>query len=147
MMNNDNTITEQTLLYGYIGENAMSSRFPATVNKLFKNRSVNAMVIPMNIRPDDLVFTVSQMRTSKLNGAIIATEYQEEVANLLDEGSDAVKKEGYCDSIQLRNGQLLGDVIATRSLQKYAEHPEITNDIAINALAYYFFELITGEPL
>jgi shikimate 5-dehydrogenase len=118
-----------------------------TVNKLFKARSVNAMMIPMNIRPDDVTFTVSQMRNSKLNGAIIGTEYQEETYSLADEISDEAEKGGYCDLIMIENGRLIGDLIAHRALDRYAEHPDLTENVAMMATCYYFFELVTGERL
>jgi len=144
-MNLDNSISVETKLFGFIAENAHSNRFSVSVNKLFKANNVNAMVIPMNIRPDDLVFTISQMRYSKLNGAMIASEYQEEVLALLDEGNDAVKESGYCDFIRIANGKLLGELITPRALEKFANTFE--NDIALNALTHYFYELITGENL
>lgn len=143
MMNNDNSITMETLLYGFIAENAHSNRFSVTVNKLFKTNAVNAMVIPMNIRPDDVAFTISQMRSSKLNGALISSEYQEDVFSLLDDMSSLVQESGYCDFIRIQNGKLFGELITPAALEKFAETFE--NDIALNALSHYFYELITGE--
>jgi len=143
MMNNDNSITTETLLYGFIAENAHSNRFSVTVNKLFKTNAVNAMVIPMNIRPDDAAFTISQMRSSKLNGALISSEYQEEAFGLLDSMSNTVVESGYCDFIRIENGKLMGELIAPAALEKFADTFE--EDIAINALSYYFYELTTGE--
>ncbi len=145
MMNNDNTITAETALYGYIAENAQSHRFAVTVNKLFKETAVNAMVIPMNIRPDDVAFTVSQMRSSKLNGAVIANEYQAEAFDLLDDASEAVKSHGYCDFIRIEDGRLIGDLITPAALEKYAESGDFVDDIALMATSRYFYELVTGE--
>jgi len=147
MMNNDNAINLETKLFGYIAENAQSSRLAVTVNKLFKEHAVNAMMIPMNIRPDDVTFTISQMRSSKLNGAIIGTEYQEETFALLDQKSVQCENEMYCDLIMIEEGRLCGDVIANRALERYAEHPELTENVALMATCYYFYELVTGERL
>lgn len=143
MMNNDNSITTQTRLYGFIAQEAHSSRFSVTVNKLFKGNGINAMAIPMNIRPDDVAYTISQMRSSKLSGAVISTEYQEEAFGLLDHASSLAEESGYCDFIRIENGQLFGELIASHALEKYADI--FDNDIALNALSYYFYELITGE--
>lgn len=145
MMNNDNAITTETLLYGYIAENAHSSRMSVSVNKLFKANSVNAMMIPMNIRPDDVSFTISQMRGSKLNGAIIASEYQEEAFGLLDESSDDVKTNEICDFIRIVEGKLHGELIVQKALERYTDM--FNEDIALNAMSYYFYDLITGENL
>lgn len=143
MMNNDNSITVETKLFGFIAQEAHSNRFSVSVNKLFKTSGVNAMVIPMNIRPDDLAFTISQMRTSKLNGAVISTEYQEEAFDLLDSRSGEVEGSGICDFIRIENGMLLGELIMPVALEKFAE--SYNEDIALQSLCRYFYELTTGE--
>jgi shikimate 5-dehydrogenase len=143
MMNNDNSITAETQLFGYIAENAQSSRFATVTNKRFKENGVNAMVIPMNIRPDDVAFTVSQMRSSKLTGAVIGNEYQEEAFALLDEATVASAAERYCDFIRIEGGRLIGYLITPAALEKYAE--EFAEDIALMATSRYFYELVTGE--
>jgi len=145
MMNNDNSITSETKLFGFIAEEAHSSRFSSAVNKLFKGSGINAMVIPMNIRPDDIVFTLSQMRYSKLSGAIIATEYQEDAAALVDAVSDSAEEEGIVDLIWIENNQLYGDLIMPRALDKYAESENFKDDIAMRSLCHYFYDLTTGE--
>lgn len=145
MMNNDNSITVETKLFGFIAEEAHSNRFSSMVNKLFKENGINAMVIPMNIRPDDLVFTISQMRHSKLSGAIIGSEYQEEALSLVDGVSDGTQKSGLVDFIRIENNTLFGDIIMPLALEKYAEIEEFKDDIALRSHCRYFYELIRGE--
>jgi shikimate 5-dehydrogenase len=145
MMNDDNSITVETALYGYIAEEAHSSRFCAIVNKLFKGNNVNAMAIPMNIRPDDVTFTISQMRTSKLSGAVISMEYQEEAYGLLDNASEASREAGYSDFIRILDGKLVGELIMPSALEKFAQSDEFHDDIALNSMTRYFYELTTGE--
>jgi shikimate 5-dehydrogenase len=147
MMNNDNSITVETALYGYIAEEAHSSRFSAVVNKLFKGNNVNAMMIPMNIRPDDVTFTISQMRSSKLAGAVIGMEYQEEAFGLLDDTSATAQASGYCDFIRIVDGKLIGELIMPSALEKFAQSDDFQEDIALNSLTRYFYELTTGEYL
>lgn len=144
-MNNDNSITTETFLYGYIAEEAHSSRFSVSVNKLFKQNGINAMVIPMNIRPDDVAFTISQMRGSKLNGAVISGEYQEEAFGLLDSAAESAKLSGICDFIRIEEGKLHGDLLINKALEKFAESGEFKEDIALHSLCHYFYELTTGE--
>ncbi len=144
-MNDDNSITVETALYGYIAEEAHSSRFCAIVNKLFKGNNVNAMAIPMNIRPDDVTFTISQMRSSKLSGAVISMEYQEEAFELLDNASVASQEAGYCDFIRIVDGKLIGELIMPQALERFAQSDAFQDDIALNCLTHYFYELTTGE--
>ncbi|OHD91166.1 MAG: hypothetical protein A2552_07290 [Sulfuricurvum sp. RIFOXYD2_FULL_44_160] len=145
MMNNDNTITVATKLYGYIAENAHSSRFSVTLNKLYKENGIDAMMIPMNIRSDDVAFTISQMRSSKLSGAIIGSEYQEEALSLVDEASDSAQEGGYCDFIRIHEGKLIGDLIMTRALERYADRDDFEDEIAMRSQCHYFYDLTTGE--
>lgn len=144
-MNDDNSITVETALYGYIADEAHKSRFCTIVNKLYKANSANAMAIPMNIRPDDVTFTISQMRTSKLSGAVISMEYQEEAYGLLDNASEASRDAGYCDFIRILDGKLLGELIMPLALKKFAQSDEFQDDIALNSITRYFYELTTGE--
>lgn len=145
MMNNDNSITSETKLFGFIAEEAHSNRFSSMVNKLFKGSGINAMVIPMNIRPDDIVFTLSQMRHSKLSGAVIAAEYQEEAFALLDTVSAIAEEQGIVDLIWIENNELRGDLIMPKALDKYAEDETFKDDIALRSLCHYFYDLIRGE--
>lgn len=145
MMNNDNSITVETKLFGFIAEEAHSNRLSSMANKLFKADEINAMVIPMNIRSDDLIFTISQMRHSKLSGALIASEYQSEVFSLIDALSDSAKEGELVDLIRIENNTLYGDLIMPRALERYAENEDFKDDIALRALCRYFYDLIRGE--
>lgn len=145
MMNNDNSITVESKLFGFIAEEAHSNRFSSMVNKLFKSDGFNAMVIPMNIRPDDLVFTISQMRHSKLNGAVLGSEYQEEVFSLMDNLSNEANEAGLVDFIRIENGTLFGELIMPEALKRYAEREDFKDDIALRALSHYFYDLIRGK--
>lgn len=145
MMNNDNSINVETKLFGYIAENAQSSQFSNQANQLFKQDKINSMVIPMNIKFDDLFFTIAQMRHSKLSGAIISREFQEEVFCILDDMTDQVKDNGYCDVVYVSNGKLIGDLLMPRALEKYAESGKFNEDIGLMSHVYYFYETIKGE--
>ena len=110
-MNADNSITNQTKLFGLIAEEAMKNRLFAVLNKLIKPE---AMMIPMNIRPDDFYFTVANMKKSHVNGAYIAKEYQSDVLDLLDEKDELVEAYGRCDFV-LREGEKLKGFLAEKN--------------------------------
>ncbi len=116
MMNNENQISKQTLLFGYIGEHAGMSRFSTICNKMFKKNSDNAMIIPMNIREDDFFFTVSNMKKSHVNGAVISNEYVKKTLEILDSSSELVKRSGMCDIVFKEGEKLRGDIFTTRVL-------------------------------
>ena len=116
MMNNSNQISKQTKLFGYIGEHAGVSRFSAILNKMFKENSDDVMMIPMNIREDDFFFTLSNMKKSHVNGAIISNEYVNETVEILDEASGLVKRTGMCDIVFKDGDKLKGDLFSIRVL-------------------------------
>ncbi|MCD4668290.1 MAG: hypothetical protein K8R44_06855 [Sulfurimonas sp.] len=116
MMNNDNQISKQTKLFGFLGEHAGVSRFSVLSNKMFKENSDDIMMIPMNIREDDLFFTLSNMKKSQVNGAVISNEYVKHAVEILDSSSGLVKRTGMCDIIFKDGDKLRGDLFGTRVL-------------------------------
>ncbi|MFA6196257.1 MAG: hypothetical protein WC656_06410 [Sulfurimonas sp.] len=116
MMNNENTISKQTKLYGFIGEHAGASRLSALVNKMFKASGEDAMMIPMNIREDDFFFTLSGMKKSQVDGAVISNEYVSNAVEILDEASSLVKRSGMCDIVFKEGEKLRGDIFGMRVL-------------------------------
>jgi shikimate 5-dehydrogenase len=116
MMNNENQISKKTKLFGYIGEHASVSRFSALLNKAFKVNSDDTMMIPMNIREDDFFFTLSNMKKSHVDGAIISNEYVTKSVEILDVASSLVTRTGMCDIVFKDGDKLRGDVFTTRVL-------------------------------
>lgn len=116
MMNNENQISRQTKLFGFIGEHAGVSRFSAVINKSFKENSDDFMMIPMNIREDDFYFTLSNMKQSHVDGSVISSEFTEKTVELLDEASGLVKRSGMCDIVFKEGDKLKGDVFSVRVL-------------------------------
>ena len=119
MMNDNNQISKQTKLFGYIGEFAGVNRFSAVINKKFKENGDDVMMIPMNIRADDLYFTVSNMKESHVNGAVISSEYVTDVLDLLDSSNAMVQRSGMCDIIYKEGKTLRGDIFSIRVLTEY----------------------------
>lgn len=115
-MNDANEISKKTKLFGYIGEHAGVSRFSAVINKKFKENSNDTMMIPMNIREDDFFFTLSNMKKSHVDGAVISGEYTKQVVELLDKKSGLVERSGMCDIVFKEGEELRGDVFSIRVL-------------------------------
>ena len=115
-MNDANEIDTQSLLFGFLAEYAQQNRFSVTLNRYFKENGDNAMCIPMNIRPDDIYFTVAGLREAKLNGVALGAEYVEGVVEQLQYQSDEVKACGFCDTIIVKNGELYGEVASGRAI-------------------------------
>jgi shikimate 5-dehydrogenase len=136
MMNNENQISKETKLFGYIGEHAGVSRFSAISNKLYKTDGFDAMMIPMNIREDDLYFTVANMKKSHVNGAVISSEYVSDVLEIMDDASSIAKRSGMCDIIFRVGDTLEGDVFSMRVLTEHLKDMNISK-VAIIGTNHY----------
>ncbi len=129
-MNADDQIRPQTKLFGLIAEHASPNRLFVAVNKHIRAEGCDAMMIPMNIRPDDIYFTLANMKKSHVNGAYIAKEYQEAAVELLDEADEFVEVYGRCDFVVRegqkligtyleKNGTVTGEALAETIFQTY----------------------------
>ena len=136
MMNDKNEISKVTKLFGYIGEFAGVSRFSAVSNKMFKQNSVDAMMIPMNIREDDLYFTVSNMKKSQVNGAVISSEYVDKILDTLDSASSMVTRSGMCDIVYREGETLRGDIFSIRVLTEHLKDI-MASKIAVIGVNHY----------
>ncbi len=121
MMNDANTISKKTNLYGFIAVEAQQNRFSVTLNRLLKAKSDDAMMIPMNIREDDFYFTLTNMKKSHVNGAVLGEEFQKDILDILDVSSPLVDQSGFCDIVILKEGKLYGDIIAASTLMSFVE--------------------------
>ena len=129
MMNDKDELKNSSKAFGYIGEHAGVSRFSAVINKMFKENSKDAMMFPMNIREDDLYFTLSNMKKSKVDGAVISNEYVTQVVDILEKPSEIVRRSGMCDIIFKEGETLRGDIFSSRVLTEHLK------DIAISKIA------------
>lgn len=120
-MNEANQITNATRLYGFIAEEAQQNRFAVTLNKRFKAAGDDAMMIPMNIRPDDFYFTLSNMKQSHLNGAVIGKEYRAEAMEVVDSVSELSERCGICDTVSVKDGVMHGELLWAGALKAVAD--------------------------
>lgn len=134
-MNANDSIEKRTKLYGLIAESASPNRLFVMLNKLIKLDGIDAMMIPMNIREDDFYFTLSNMKKSHVNGAYIASEYQESAVELLDEADEFVEVYSKCDFVIRdgekligtyleKNGTLSGEDLAKEIFTKYMKRED-----------------------
>jgi len=115
-MNDDNKIDTGSKLFGFLSEYAQQDRFSVTLNRYFKEKNDNAMCIPMNIRPDDIYFTVAGLKEAKLNGVALGSEYVVGVVEQLNHQSDEVSTCGFCDTIIVKDKELYGEVASGRAI-------------------------------
>jgi len=111
-------IDKETLLFALLDDMANLSKRPKEFNTIFASSNLNASYLPLNIRDDDILFTVNGLKKSQINGVNIGESYKEEVLPILDTFSDEVKECGFVDSLTIDNGKLhgyitIGEVLAS----------------------------------
>jgi len=124
-MNAENIISKKTKLFGLIGEKAGTNRLFVLINKLIKSESVDAMIIPMNIREDDFYFTVANMKKSHVSGAYIEKEFQETILDLLDFKDEIVEVYNRCDFVVKEGEKLKGFLLEKNDISSIEELSEI----------------------
>ncbi len=125
-MNDANEIDLESLLFCFLAEYAQQNRFSVTLNRYFKENGDNAMCIPMNIRPDDIYFTVAGLKEAKLKGVALGSEYVEGVVEQLDYQSDEVKACGFCDTITVKDKELYGEVASGRAINRVLKEKAVS---------------------
>ncbi len=98
-------IGKETLLFSLIGENAIESKKEALFNAFFKERDVDAKMMPLNIRMDDIGFFIYGFKDSKIKAAYFQEEYWQKLYELLEEMSPEAKQCGIVDTIDVKSGK------------------------------------------
>ena len=130
-MNLDDSISKETTLYGYIAISASTNRLSQNFNRALRQDAIDGMMIPMNIREDDFYFTLSNMKKSHVNGAMLGLEYQENILELLDSSSEMVKECGGCDFVKRVGQTLHGEFISGEVIKEYVKADPSIKKIAI----------------
>ncbi len=130
-MNLDDRIGKETVLYGYIAVSASQNRLSHNFNKALKEENIDGMMIPMNIREDDFYFTLSNLKKSHVNGAMLGIEYQKEILDLLDDSTQIVKECGGCDFVKRVGQRLHGDFLSPLVVKEFIQADRTIKKIAI----------------
>lgn len=142
-MNEDDRLKPHSCAYAFIAYEALSNRFATVLNRHYKSESIDAMMVPMNIRQDDIYYTLANMKRSKLDGAVISFEYMKDAVEHLDVKSDMVKSVDLCDLIIIKEGKFYGDFIFAKALFNFLKDKSAKKIAVIgaNSFAKSIYEL------
>ena len=102
-------IEKSTILFALIGDNLAYDKRPQLANYLYGLMDENCALIPMNIRPDDLAFTLKGLKKSQFSTIFLDRCYHETVFPYLDHYSPFSAATHLVDTITIRDGELYGD--------------------------------------
>jgi shikimate 5-dehydrogenase len=98
-------IDKETKLFALVGENAIESKKEELFNNHFKSEDINAKMMPLNIRMDDIGFFIYGFKDSQIKAGYFQQEYWERLYDLLDNMSEEAKRCGIIDTIEVVNKQ------------------------------------------
>ena len=101
-------ITGKTRIAAVLGFPVEHSRSPAMLNAAFAATSIDAVMVPMAIAPDDLPAAIAGLRAMRAIGASVTIPHKVEVAKLCDELSDDARAIGAVNCLQFDGAKLVG---------------------------------------
>ncbi|MDR5817927.1 ThiF family adenylyltransferase [Caballeronia sp. LZ033] len=104
-------ISGKTTLIAHLGYPTEAFKAPMIYNPWFDQQGIDAVVVPMGVKPDDFVAFLPQLfNLTNIRGALVTMPHKITTLGLMDEVSPTARIAGACNAILKRpDGTLLGD--------------------------------------
>jgi shikimate dehydrogenase len=104
-------ITGKTTLIAHLGYPTEAFKAPMIYNPHFEAKGIDAVVVPMGVKPDDYPAFLRQLfRLTNIRGALVTMPHKVTTVSLVDEVTPTARIAGAANAILLRpDGTLLGD--------------------------------------
>lgn len=104
-------ISGKTALIAHLGYPTESFKAPMIYNPWFEKRGIDAVVVPMGVKPGDYAGTLAALaRVTNLKGALVTMPHKVTTLSLADEITPTARIAGACNALLLRpDGTWLGD--------------------------------------
>ena len=104
-------ISGKTTLIAHLGYPTEAFKAPMIYNPWFDKQGIDAVVVPMGVKPEDYAATLPQVfRFSNIRGALVTMPHKVTTMRLVDEVTPTARVAGACNAILKRpDGTLLGD--------------------------------------
>ena len=104
-------ISGKTTLIAHLGYPTESFKAPMIYNPWFDSKGIDAVVMPIGVKPEDYVAAIASIRKfTNLRGALVTMPHKVTTLGLMDEVTPTAAIAGACNAILVRpDGTLLGD--------------------------------------
>ncbi|EKS66565.1 MULTISPECIES: ThiF family adenylyltransferase [Caballeronia] len=104
-------ISGKTTLIAHLGYPTEAFKAPMIYNPWFDKQGIDAVVVPMGVKPDDYVaFLPHLFKLTNIRGALVTMPHKITTVGLMDEVSPTARIAGACNAILKReDGRLVGD--------------------------------------
>lgn len=105
-------ISGKTRIIAHLGYPTESFKAPMIYNPWFEKNGIDAVVVPMGVKPEDYrAFLPLVFRLSNVGGALVTMPHKVTTVELLDEVMTTAKVAGSCNAVRLDSeGRLVGDM-------------------------------------
>ena len=105
-------ISGKTTLIAHLGFPTESFKAPMIYNPWFEQQGIDAVVVPMGVKPEDYAVSLQQIfRFSNVHGALVTMPHKVTTLSLVDEVTTTARIAGACNAVLKRpDGTLLGDM-------------------------------------
>jgi shikimate dehydrogenase len=105
-------ITGETTLIAHFGYPTKSFKASMIYNPYFDSIGVNAVVMPMGVKPESYAEVLrAAFSLTNIGGALVTMPHKVATLSLVEEASTAAKIAGACNAVRLRDdGALIGDM-------------------------------------
>lgn len=121
----DRRVGADTQRFAVLGESLPHTWSPVIHNSLFMAAGRNAVYLPVTVSKERLGSAVDVLR-SCFAGFNITIPYKERIIPLLDEVDDAVRACGACNTVENRDGRLIGHITDGLGMLRAMEEGGIT---------------------
>jgi shikimate dehydrogenase len=104
-------ISGKTQLIAHLGYPTEAFKAPMIYNPWFEAQDIDAVVVPMGVKPDDYPTTLAALaRLTNLRGALVTMPHKVTTLSLADELTPTARVAGACNALRRRaDGSWLGD--------------------------------------
>lgn len=116
MRDSMNEITGKTKLYAIVADPILQVKTPQNLNRLFAQRGIDAVMVPMHVPADGLEGWVAAMRgVRNLGGMVVTVPHKTAIARLCDALTPAAAMVGAVNVVRREpDGKLVGDILDGR---------------------------------
>ena len=120
-------IKPDTELCTILGFNAQTGNCRRYFNRCFKENSINATAIALNIKEEHFDFTMKNLANSKVNRMIIEHEFSESVVEYCDRLNDSAQTKKFVDFVEVEDGKIVGYCL-DNEIEPYIENPAFVDE-------------------
>ncbi len=125
----DQRISAKTLRFAVLGESLAHTWSPQIHNSLFAAARIDAVYLPVTVPRDQLQSAVDVLR-SCFSGFNVTIPYKERIMPLLDEVDEAARICGAVNTVENRNGRLIGHITDGLGMLRAIEEKGVKTETA-----------------